>query len=370
MIIESVGPVETYSKKIKVGNRDISLSDPAYFIADIAANHDGEIERSKELIWKAKDAGADAVKFQHFLAEDIVSAHGFKNLGKQLSHQSKWDKPVYDIYQQYECSRNWTDILINTCVEAKIDFMTTPYDAAAVEMFADKVAAFKIGSGDISWIENISLISAKNKPVFLATGAADMADVERAVNAILAVNPDLALMQCNTNYTGDDDNFNHINLNVLKTFATRYPGMVLGLSDHTPGHATVLGSIALGARVIEKHFTDDQSRTGPDHGFSMTPATWAEMVQRSRELESALGDGVKRIEGNEIEPAVVQRRCLRATGEISAGTILQKEHLTALRPAPENSLEPYKAEFILGRKLSVNLKKGEAVYLNQVEEDQ
>ncbi|MBL4803073.1 MAG: N-acetylneuraminate synthase family protein [Emcibacter sp.] len=369
MIIEGVGLVNKYNKKIKVANRDISLSDLAYFIADIAANHDGDIERSKDLIWKAKEAGADAVKFQHFLAKDIVSAHGFDHLGGQLSHQSTWDKSVFDVYKQYECSRDWTDILINTCAGANIDFMTTPYDAAAVDMFADRVVAFKIGSGDISWIENITLIAAQQKPVFLATGAADMTDVDRAVTAILSVNPNLVLMQCNTNYTGDDDNFNHINLNVLKTFADRYPGMVLGLSDHTPGHATVLGAIALGARVIEKHFTDDQARTGPDHGFSMTPGTWAQMVERSRELEAALGDGVKRIEGNEIDPAIVQRRCLRAADDLAAGTILQQEHLRALRPAPENTVEPYRIDDVLNRRLCVNLKKGEALYLNQLEED-
>ena len=132
----------------------------------------------------------------------------------------------------------------------------------------------------------------------MATGASNLADVQRAVDAILPINPELVLMQCNTNYTADDDNFNHIHLRVLETYHQIWPELILGLSDHTPGHATVLGAVALGARVIEKHFTLDNSLTGPDHAFSMNPATWREMVERTRELELALGDGQKRVEGN------------------------------------------------------------------------
>src|SRR5205823_7586903 len=118
----------------------------------------------------------------------------------------------------------------------------------------------------------------------------------------------VCLMQCNTNYTGSLQNFAHIHLNVLRTYASRFPEAVLGLSDHTPGHATVLGAVALGARAIEKHFTDDCSREGPDHGFSMDRRTWREMVDRTRELELALGNGIKRIEDNEQQTVVLQRR--------------------------------------------------------------
>ena len=128
---------------------------------------------------------------------------------------------------------------------------------------------------------------------------------------ILALKTDLALLQCNTNYTGSLENFKYINLNVLNTFKNIYPSMILGLSDHTPGHSTVLGAIALGARIIEKHFTDNCEREGPDHKFSMTPKTWKEMVDRSRELESSLGSGIKEIEKNELETVVLQRRSLR-----------------------------------------------------------
>ena len=120
---------------------------------------------------------------------------------------------------------------------------------------------------------------------------------------LLKNNREICLLQCNTNYTGSLENFKYINLNVIKSFSLMYPGIPLGLSDHTPGHTTVLGAIALGARVIEKHFTDDCSRIGPDHSFAMDPSTWVAMVEASREMEYALGDGVKRVELNEIETA-------------------------------------------------------------------
>lgn len=356
-----------YDSVIKIGERKISISSPAYFIADIAANHDGELERAKELIWLAKKAGADAVKFQHFKADKIVSDYGFKNLGGQLSHQAGWGKSVYEIYEQYECNRDWNQELAKTAADANIDFMTTPYDIEAITMLDAYIPAYKIGSGDITWTDFIETVAQQKKPVILATGASDFNDVDRAVQAVLKYNRDLVLLQCNTNYTGSLDNFRFINLRVLQSFALRYPNMLLGLSDHTPGHASVLGAISLGARVIEKHFTDDNDRVGPDHPFSMSPVHWKEMMERSRELEASLGDGVKRIEGNELDTVVVQRRCIRLTHNIEAGEVLNQEDLAVLRPAPAGSIEPYKINKVIGKKLIVAKVAGDALYPSDLE---
>ena len=134
-------------------------------------------------------------------------------------------------------------------------------------------------------------------------------------------------MQCNTNYTGSLENFKYIQLNVLKTYRAMYPDMVLGLSDHTPGHATVLGAVALGARMIEKHFTDDINREGPDHAFSMDPHTWREMVNRTRELENALGNGVKKVEENESQTVILQRRSIRLVRDLKEGSLLNANDL-------------------------------------------
>jgi N-acetylneuraminate synthase len=166
-------------------------------------------------------------------------------------------------------------------------------------------------------------------------------------------------MQCNTNYTAALENFRHIHLRVLETYANMFPSVVMGLSDHTAGHATVLGAVALGARVIEKHFTDDNSGEGPDHPFSMTPSSWREMVDRTRELEYALGSSQKFVAENEKDTVVVQRRCLRAVQDLKAGTVLREDMLEALRPAPREGVMPFDLGRAVGRKLLRDLPQGE-----------
>ena len=143
-----------------------------------------------------------------------------------------------------------------------------------------------------SFIKIIEYMAKKNKPMLIACGASDDKDVVRALDSALKLNQEVVLLQCNTNYTVSRDNFRHIQLNVLERYKSLYPGIITGLSDHTPGHVSVLGAVAKGARVIEKHFTDSTDRPGPDHAFAMNPKSWREMVERTRELEMCLGDGV------------------------------------------------------------------------------
>jgi sialic acid synthase SpsE len=350
-----------YRTGFRIGARTIAMDRPAYFIADIASNHDGSLDRARELIRLCGEAGADAVKFQHFRAGELVSDYGFRRLGTALAHQAGWSRPVFDVYRQYELNRDWTEELAATAHEARVDFLTTPYDLEAVERVAALVPAFKIGSGDIDWLAFIRRIAREGKPVLLATGASDFDDVARAVDAALEENPQLALMQCNTNYTGSSENFRFVNLRVLSTFAEQWPGLPLGLSDHTPGHATVLGAVALGARLIEKHFTDDNRREGPDHPFAMTPASWSEMVQRTRELEPSLGDGVKRVEENERDGAIVQRRCVRLARDLRAGEPLTEADLECLRPAEPGGLAPHRLAAVVGSSLVRDMVRGEAL---------
>lgn len=345
--------------KLNVGQRWVGDNEPTYFIADIAANHDGQLDRAVKLIGLASKAGADAAKFQYFRAHKIVSRLGFELMGKQVSHQATWKKPVYDVYESASVPWEWTEMLRNACDKARIDFLSTPYDLDAVDMLDPYLLAYKIGSGDITWIEELEYIARKGKPIILATGASDLGDVQRAADTILAINPNLVLMQCNTNYTGSTENFRYAQLNVLRTYASMYPGLVLGLSDHTPGHAAVLGAVALGARVIEKHFTDDRMREGPDHSFALDPVSWREMVDRTREVEHALGDGNKRVQPNEKETVIIQRRCLRAARDLIAGTILSRADIEPLRPAPLDSISPFELPNVIGRSLRHDIKQGD-----------
>jgi sialic acid synthase SpsE len=344
--------------EIQIGSHTIGENHPTYFIADISANHDGDLERAKLLIHLAKEAGADAAKFQNFRAPKIVSDYGFRSMGQQVSHQASWKKSVFEVYQDASIPFEWTPILKEECDRVGIDYFSSPYDFEAIDMLDPYVPAFKIGSGDITWTEALVRMAQYGKPVILATGASDLGDVQRAVHTILKINPQLVLMQCNTNYTGSLDNFNHIHLRVLTTYRTLFPDLILGLSDHTPGHATVLGAVALGARVIEKHFTDDPTRVGPDHPFSMTPSTWREMVDRTRELERALGSPDKFVADNEKETVIVQRRCLRAGRDIKAGEVFTREMIDVLRPATPGAILPYEIEAVIGCKARVDIPCG------------
>src|SRR3990172_2614438 len=343
---------------IKIGDRTIGPDHPTYFIADISANHDGDLERAKLLIRLAKEAGAEAAKFQNFRAPQIVSEYGFKSMGGQLSHQATWKKSVFEVYADASIPFEWTPILKDACDHAGIDYFSSPYDFDAIDMLDPYVPAYKIGSGDITWTEALVRVARKGKPVILATGASNIGEVQRAVHTLLPINPQLVLLQCNTNYTASLENFDHIHLRVLNTYRTMFPEVVLGLSDHTSGHATVLGAIAMGARVIEKHFTDDNRRIGPDPPLSMTPATWREMVDRTRELECALGSADKFVSDNEQQTVILQRRCLRTGREVKAGEVFTREMIAVLRPATPGAILPYEIGSVIGTRALIDIPAG------------
>lgn len=341
---------------MKIGNRIISKDGKPYFIADIAANHDGDLNRAYKLIELAKESGADAAKFQNFHAGQIVSRNGFDTM-KKMTHQASWSKSVYDVYDDATLPLDWTEKLKEKCDEVGIEYMTSPYDVESVDMVDSYVNAYKIGSGDIQWTEMLEYIASKGKPVIIASGASSLDDVKRAYQSIQKYTKEIVLMQCNTNYTASIENYKYINLRVLNTYKELFPDCVLGLSDHTYGHATVLGACALGARVFEKHFTDDNDRIGPDHKFSMTPKTWKEMVDQTMLLYEALGDGEKKIEENEKDSSVVQRRAIYLTKDKKKGEVITKEDIFPLRPYKEGGYAPYLENEVIGKILTMDTSK-------------
>ena len=336
---------------MKIGNRVLGPQSPTYFIADVAANHDGVLDKALELMTLAKDAGADAAKFQHFRADHIVSDKGFRELGTQQSHQSTWSKSVYEVYRDASLPWEWTKPLADHAQSIGIDFFTSPYDLEAIDFVDEFVPAYKVGSGDITWLEAIDHMASKGKPILIATGASTMEEVQRAVATVARHGVPYSVMQCNTNYTGVVENLHHIHLNVLNTYREEFPEAILGLSDHTHGDVTVLGAVAMGARVVEKHFTDDVTHEGPDHHFSMTPTTWSDMVERTRELEAALGSGDKVIADNEQETVVIQRRGLRFARDMAAGEVIKASDLVALRPATPGIITPDAVDSVVGKTL-------------------
>lgn len=341
-------------KRIKIGDRWVGDGEPAYIVAEIGSNFDGSMERAKMLIDFAKDCGADAVKFQCFTPDKIISKEGFDKL--RLGFQAKWEKSVYEVYKSAEFPREWHDELFNYATKKGLHFLSSPYDKEAADILDELgVPGFKIGSGDITWHEMLRYIAKKEKPIILSTGASTIAEIDEALKAIRSEgNDDIILLQCVTNYPS---HFESANIRAMKAMGELFDVLV-GYSDHTPGIVIPLGAVSLGACVIEKHFTDDKTRAGPDHPFAMNVREFKEMVDSIRTLEKAFGSPVKGLYEEEKETLILQRRCLRAAKDIAKGSKITEHMIDVLRPA-KDALEPKYKETIIGREVKVDMKKGD-----------
>jgi len=342
-------------KRIEIGDRWVGEDMPVYIIAEIASNFDGSIDRARMLINLAHDCGADAVKFQSFIASRIISKRDFEEL--KVGFQAKWKRSVYEMYESRQLPREWHGELLHCADMRGLHFLATPYDMEAVDLL-DKldVPAFKVGSGDITWHDMLQYIARKGKPIILSTGASTIEEISEAVGVIRSTgNEEIILLQCVTNYPS---HFESANIRTMEAMGKRFD-ILIGYSDHTSGAIVPLGAVALGACIIEKHLTDDRTRDGPDHPFSMTGEEFKEMVDKIRILEKALGSPVKSICEEEKETVILQRRCLRAQRFIVGGSELKDEMISVLRPAPLGAMEPKQKKIILGRRTRRNIEKGE-----------
>jgi sialic acid synthase SpsE len=321
---------EGFARVIKIGNRRVGEGQPAYFIADIGANFDGDLKKAKKLAYEVKQAGGDVAKIQSFKAKKIVSGPGFASMWIKGVHGS-WKRPVDEVFREAEFPRKWHREFFDYCRSIGVTPSSSPYDVEAVDLMEELDADFyKIGSGDITWLDMVEYIARKNKPVILATGASTLAEVDEAVRVIEATgNKDLAILQCITNYPSKIES---ANIKVLETYQKAF-GAIVGYSDHSPGDVVVLGAVALGAKVIEKHFTLSKKDKGPDHPHSMEPDEFARMIERTRQLERAMGSPTKAVVAEESETVIVQRRGLTAARRIRKGEKFRKTDVVALRPA-------------------------------------
>lgn len=350
-----------FPKQIAFGNRIVGYGHPAYIIAEIGANFDHSISKAKELCHAAKEAGADCAKFQSFISEKIVSGKGFAKMQLKGVHGS-WGKPVEQVFKEAEFPREWHQEISDYCNSIGIHFSTSPYDKEAVDLCVDlKVPFIKIGSGEITWLEMLSYIASKNIPMVLATGDATMSEIDEAVRTIEATgNRNLILLQCITNYPSKIES---ANINVLKTYQSAFD-ILTGYSDHAPGDIVILGSIALGGCMIEKHFTLDKKAQGPDHPHSMDVTDLGTMIRRVRELEAALGSTRKFVVEEEAETVYVQRRGLYVNRDISAGEQIKEEDITVLRPAL--GIQPKYKKTVIGKIAKTNLNANEPLYWDNI----
>lgn len=385
---------------IKIGKHKVGKNHPVYFIADIASNHNGDLNKAKELIYACSESGVNAVKMQNFTAKTIVSDYGFKNLKDVSTHQSKWETSVFDSYDAASIPLDWTFELKELSEKLGMDYFTSPYSPELTKAVAPHVSAFKLGSGDMTWHDQIALMSSLEKPLLIATGASTLEEVKMAVNVAKQNTENIILMQCNTNYTashGEDvsmtrQRFSSINVKVLETFSKIWPELLLGLSDHTHGNLTVLAAVGLyNCVAVEKHFTLDSSQKGQDHSFSMMPVEWKEMVDKTKVLKNeiaesenfneryqkvkqiaddsefldlVIGDGVKKISDNESNTIIVQRRAIRAKFDLKKGQKLEKAHVEVLRPCPKDGIPPYRINELAGKLLKQDVKQGDYLKLS------
>ena len=340
-----------------IDGRPVGDGAPFYTIAEVGSNFDQDIDKARRLVDLAIECGADSVKFQSFKAEKLVSDEGFKQL--KVGYQAKWTKSVTEVYKGAEFPSDWHQEIFDYCKQKGITFFSAPYDRESVDMLDNMgIPVFKIGSGDITWLEMVDYIARKGKPIILATGASTMEQVENAVNTIKAAgNDDIVLLQCVTNYPASFDN---INLRVLQAFRDKFDCLV-GYSDHTPGSIVALGTVALGGCMIEKHFTDDKTLPGPDHGFAMDGDDFKAMVADIRLMEKILGSPVKEVYPEEQDQYVSMKRGIRAASDLKSGNVISREDLELLRPCEEETLKADQLDIVVGRKLVADVQKGQGL---------
>lgn len=324
-------------------------------IAEAGVNHNGDLNLAKKLIEQAAKAGADVVKFQTFKAEDCVSIKA-KKAKYQLENTAK-DESQLEMIKKLELSREAHFELMKHCKKHNIAFLSTPFDLESVAFLQSlNLSYFKIPSGEITNFPYLKAVAKCKKKVLLSTGMANLAEIEAALE-ILRKNGtrDITLLHCTTEYPAP---FEEVNLNAIKTLKEAFK-LKVGYSDHTKGIVAALGAVALGAVVIEKHFTLDKTMEGPDHKASLEPSELKELCEGIRTLEKALGNGIKKASKSEAKNIIIARKSLVAKREIQKGEKFSEQNLTTKRPGSGISAMRY--EEYLGKRALKTYKKDELI---------
>jgi pseudaminic acid synthase len=328
---------------VKIGDRPVGGGAPVYVIAEAGSNHDRNLDQAKRLIDVAGAAGADAVKFQTFTSDRIVAETSTR--AKYLDDLLPPDKTMADLFRELELPREWHAELFRHATDAGLDFLSTPFDVEAVDLLDDLgVKAFKVASYELWHLPLIREVASRGKPIICSTGMADLGDVQDAVDAVAETgNDQLVLLHCVVNYPPP---FSDLNLRAIETLRRAF-GVPVGYSDHSAGITAPIVATALGAAVIEKHYTLSRDLPGPDHRFAIEPDELSAMVRGIRDAQAALGDGIKRMAPAEADLYVTARRSLFAARPILAGTVVTDEDVAILRPG--TGIEVRDLPKVLGR---------------------
>ncbi len=340
--------------KIRIGERWVGDGEPCFIIAEAGSNHNGNLEQAKRLIDVAREAGADAVKFQLFRASKLYP----KNAGQ--SDYLKLDRSIYDIIADMEMPYEWLPELAAHCQERGIIFLSSVFDEESVDRLDPYVPAYKIASYEMTHLPLVRHIARKGKPTIISTGTANLEEVDETVEAFLQTgNAGLMLMQCTASYPAPVES---LNLRAIVTMKNAF-GVPVGLSDHSRDPLTgPMAAVAIGADLVEKHFTLSNRLPGPDHPFSVEPGELRSMVQKIREVERALGSGEKAVQPVEGELRGFARRSIFTTRDIAAGEVLTPENVAVLRCGKlVPGLEPKYYDEMLGMTAQRTVQAGSAI---------
>ncbi len=346
---------------MKIANKLVGDGEPCFIIAEAGVNHNGDVKLAKKLISVAADAGADAVKFQTFKAESVVTTNAEKAEYQKKTTEVK--ESQYDMIKKLELTEYNFKELADYTKKKDILFLSSPFDKESVDLLDEiNVPVFKVASGEITNFPLLKQIAEKGKPIILSTGMATLGEIEDALRVIRKVGvDDVVLLHCVTSYPAKMED---ANLRVLETLKHAFK-LPVGFSDHTLGTTVPIASVSLGAVVIEKHFTLDKDLPGPDHKASLEPGELEEMVVAIRDVEKALGDGIKRPTKEEEEIKKVARRSVVAKIDIPKGTIITEDMLDVKRPG--TGIAPKYMDIIVRKKAEENIRKDEIVTWKMIE---
>jgi N-acetylneuraminate synthase/N,N'-diacetyllegionaminate synthase len=348
-------------RKVNIQGKLVGEGEAIFIVAEAGVNHNGDVDLGKELIDVAKEAGADAVKFQTFKAEALVSKYAEK-----AEYQKETTSPIesqYLLIKKLELGDDELKELYDHAKKRNIIFLSSAFDEKSADLLDSLgVPAFKIPSGEITNIPLLQHIAQKKKPIILSTGMATMDEIEEALNIIKEEGlEDIILLHCITDYPA---RVSDVNLRVMVTLRKKFD-LPVGFSDHTLGIDMPIAAAALGAAFIEKHFTLDRNLPGPDHKSSLEPAELKEMVRAIRNVEEALGDGIKRLTDAEEKNKKILRRSIVAKVNISRGGVLTKEMLDLKRPG--FGIAPKYLNKIIGKKAKKDIRVDELITLDKLE---
>ncbi|WP_051899204.1 pseudaminic acid synthase [Sciscionella sediminilitoris] len=317
-------------QQVRIGSREVGPGRPTYVIAEAGANHNRDLDTALRLIDVAAESGADAVKFQTYTAEGLYSRKtptmSYLTDADLLENQES----VFEMIKRVEIPWEWHDELAEHASRAGIDFLSTPFEEKAVDLLERlDIPAYKIASYEVNHLPLIERCAATGKPLIISTGMASLTDIERALDTANAAGASqIVLLHCAVNYP---PRFEDLNLRAIGTLASAF-GIPIGWSDHTMGHTADVVAVALGACVVEKHYTLSRDQDGPDHPFALEPDELTSMVTAIREAEDSLGSSVKRVTEAEHELFRLGRRSLVAAGAIAAGKPLARADIAVKRP--------------------------------------